>query len=257
MTAVFYLGTHETSWLHRQDVNVPLFVSAVRLRKGRNGLRRRSTHRWALDSGGFTELGRHGGWTISPERYAEETHYWSTQIGSLDWAAPQDWMCEPSMLAETGKTVAEHQSLTIENYLRLTELGGPFIPVIQGWEFEDYHRHVDQYADAGIDLASSETVGVGSVCRRGQDDEITHILKSLADRGIRCHGFGVRSRAFRRCESFLASADSMAWSFNARKNPPLDGCTHKHCNNCERWALCWRDRQVVAPTVRTDEARGR
>lgn len=240
----FYLGTHEPSWLHRKDIAVPLFVSAVRLRKGRNGLRRRSTHRWALDSGGFTELAKHGRWTISAARYAEEVNYWSTQIGSLDWAAPQDWMCEPSMVAKTGKTVAEHQELTIANYLELADFGGPFIPVLQGWEHDDYLSHAEQYAAAGIDLATFDTVGVGSVCRRGQDDEIVAILSALAGLGIRCHGFGVRSRAYRRCRPFIASADSMAWSMNARRNPPMEGCAHGTCSSCPRWALRWRERML-------------
>jgi hypothetical protein len=44
---------------------------------------------------------------------------------------------------------------------------------------------------------------------------------------------------------FLASADSMAWSFNARRVTPLDGCTHKTCANCEKFALLWRDTLVA------------
>ena len=36
----------------------------------------------------------------------------------------------------------------------------------------------------------------------------------------------------------------MAWSFGARYKPPLDGCTHKTCANCKRFALLWRDQML-------------
>jgi hypothetical protein len=45
-------------------------------------------------------------------------------------------------------------------------------------------------------------------------------------------------------ESFgdeLGSADSMAWSFDARRTWPLPGCSHKACQNCPRYAMRWRD----------------
>jgi hypothetical protein len=43
------------------------------------------------------------------------------EIGCLDWAAPQDWMCEPFILAKTGLSVREYRR-TVASYLRLTEL---------------------------------------------------------------------------------------------------------------------------------------
>ena len=37
-------------------------------------------------------------------------------------------------------------------------------------------------------------------------------------------------------------ADSLAWSYHARREPPLPGCnTHKNCANCVRFALAWRE----------------
>ncbi|HYU84194.1 MAG TPA: hypothetical protein VEK80_05265, partial [Kribbellaceae bacterium] len=47
----------------------------------------------------------------------------------------------------------------------------------------------------------------------------------------------------------LTSADSMAWSIDARRKPHLPGCTgHKNCANCLRYALRWRGR-VLASTA--------
>jgi hypothetical protein len=62
--------------------------------------------------------------------------------------------------------------------------------------------------------------------------------------GIRCHGFGVKKAGLRSYGTHLASADSLAWSYNARYSPPMPGCAHKSCANCLRWALRWRDEVV-------------
>jgi hypothetical protein len=233
---VFYLGTHRENWLGMVDV--PLFVSHRRL-NGRKTLPG-ATCSWALDSGGFTELNLHGRWVTTEDEYVEAVHRYQDEIGNLEWAAPMDWMCEPFVIEQTGLTVEAHQRLTVENYLRLKDQG-PFIPVLQGWELHDYLRCVDLYSQYGVDLTEVPLVGVGSVCRRQSTAEIGWIFRTLSGMGIACHGFGVKKAGLRAYGEYLASADSLAWSYNARKNPPLPGCTHQNCSNCLRWALRWRD----------------
>lgn len=63
---------------------------------------------WALDSGGFTELDTppHR-WTTTPAEYIEAVQRYATEIGRLEWAAPQDWMCEPWIVQKTGLSVRE------------------------------------------------------------------------------------------------------------------------------------------------------
>ena len=68
---------------------------------------------WALDSGAFTELNRHGAWTVTARQYASELQQWRAW-GHLDFAGQQDWMCEPFVVARTGLTVATHQARTRE-----------------------------------------------------------------------------------------------------------------------------------------------
>lgn len=85
----FYLGTHQPSWLAR-DLGVPFLVSHRRL-AGRRTLPRASSS-WALDSGGFTELSLHGRWRTDAATYINAVRRYATEIGHLDWAAPQDWM---------------------------------------------------------------------------------------------------------------------------------------------------------------------
>lgn len=238
----FYLGTHEQSWLARPDAPGPLFVSVRRLRRLKTWPK--AVHRWSLDSGGFTELSKYGAWRTTAHRYAAEVARTRSEIGSLDWAAPQDWMCEPSMLAKTGLTVADHQERTIDNFIELSTWmpDGVFIPVLQGWRVDDYLRHIDGYDRRGVDLTRYPTVGVGSVCRRGATDQIVRVLGRVrAEIGPRLHGFGVKSGAYASAARHLTSADSMAWSFRARYRDPLPGCQHARCASCIRWASEWRD----------------
>jgi hypothetical protein len=238
----FYLGTHHPAWLGR--LPVPLFVSR-RWLSARKSLPR-SAASWALDSGGFTELSLHGEWRVSETAYAAEVTRFASDIGSMDWAAPQDWMCEPVVLKRTGLTVREHQRRTIVSVLGLRSRGIPVAPVIQGWVLGDYERHVNDYARAGIDLCAETVVGVGTICRRESTSEAARIIRSLAAMNIKLHAFGAKVSGLRLYGDRLASADSMAWSFAARaRKLRLPGCAHASCANCERWAMLWRE-QVLA-----------
>jgi hypothetical protein len=211
----FYLGTHEPAWLGRS--HVPLFISAVRLRRLKRKLPRARVP-WALDSGGFSVLSKHGGYPQSAEEYVAEVRRWSEEIGLMDWAAIQDWMCEPVMLARTGLTVAEHQRRTVQSYLDLRRIAPdlPWVPVLQGFTREEYLHCASLYAAAGVDLADGRLVGIGSVCRRESTREAESIIRELAGRGIQLHGFGFKLAGLERCRDVLASADSLAWSDGAR-----------------------------------------
>jgi hypothetical protein len=237
----FYLGTHMPHWLER--TNVPLFVSHRRLSGRRTMPRARGP--WALDSGGFTELSMFGEWRTGTRTYVSAVRRYAAEIGNLAWASPQDWMCEPGILEKTGLTVADHQRRTVDNYLRLRDLAAdlPFVPVLQGWQLDDYRRHVDTYTAAGVDLHAEPTVGVGSVCRRQHTGQIEQVLAALAAEGLRLHGFGLKVGGLRAGAHHLASADSMAWSARGRRvQPPTCGSiTHKSEANCLTFALDWRD----------------
>ena len=233
----FYLGTHEPSWLSR--TTLPLFVSRRRLQRLRS--LPRAAGRWALDSGGFTELAMHGRWRLAAADYASLVDRYSAEVGGLDFAAPQDWMCEPFMVAKTGLSIREHQERTVQNYLDLTSLapGLPWIPVLQGWEVADYVRCAALYAQAGVDLAAVPLIGLGSVCRRQHTAQIAHLVSTMSP--LPLHGFGVKTDGLAAYGYLLQSADSMAWSFRARRSEPLPGCTHRSCANCFRYATGWAE----------------
>ena len=207
----------------------------------------RATIAWVLDSGGFTELRLHGGWRTTRAEYVAVVRRYRDEIGGVEWAAPMDWMCEPFMLAKTGLSIAVHQVRTVANYLELRSLAPdlPFVPVLQGWGRDDYVRCVELHQRAGVDLAAERLVGVGSVCRRQATGEIEAIVHSLASLGIRLHGFGVKAGGLVRYAGCLESADSLAWSFEARRSAPLAGCSHANCANCLRYAAAWRKRTLA------------
>ena len=175
-----------------------------------------------IDSGAFTELSTYGHYRHSVAEYAAEVRRLHEQgVVRVSAAVAQDYMCEPFMLAKTGLTQDEHQRLTIARYDALVaeQLPVPVMPVLQGFSPESYVEHIRAY---GPRLAPSMWVGVGSVCKRqGNVEAILQVLRAIkAERpDLRLHGFGVKTTALRNPEvrSLLATADSMAWSFAARK----------------------------------------
>lgn len=219
-----------------------MFVSHRRLRHRKSFPRAR--RRWALDSGGFTELSTYGRWQYGPEEYADAATDYSLNIGKMDWASIQDWMCEPQVIQMTGLDVPTHQRKTIASYEKLTRICDEvnWLPVIQGFTLPDYLRCIRYYADAGINLAGFDSVGIGSICRRQGTQEAVDIIRAVADEGINIHGFGLKTKGLERLSDNLVSADSMAWSYGARMlSIKLPGCTaHKCCNNCPIYALKWR-----------------
>ena len=256
----FYLGTHEPSWLSREEVTAPLFISYNRLRRRKSAYPPALTS-YCIDSTGFTQLSQYGRWTITPEDYVGDVVRISGQAGPPIWAAPQDHMCEPFILAKTGGTVRGHQQATVRNFSVLRRLWTescdrvcPFIPVLQGWHPADYRTCLAMYADAGIDLDAFPAVGIGSVCRRQDSDAIHEVVEGVLEEApdLKLHGFGVKVGGITRYGHLLASSDSLAWSFGARWNKTrLPGCSHATCANCPRYAMAWY-RKVTAVASRVN-----
>lgn len=267
MTARFLLGTHQPHWL--AEAGVPLFISDTRLR----GYKRlpRAVAPWALDSGGFSQLQYYGDWTVPPAEYVARVRRYRDEVGLLEWAAPQDWMCEPIVIAGgrvgrmvfvgTGLSVGEHQRRTVDNAVELSMLAPelPWRRVVQGYTRDDYLRCVDLYERSGIDLTGEPLVGLGSVCRRQATGEAHEIIRALRARGIgRLHGFGVKTLGLLRYGHLLASADSMAWSEDARRRQRVVCDTvhprgAKNCANCLPFARSWRARLLTRLAATTPQ----
>jgi hypothetical protein len=247
----FYLGTHEPSWLWNPAIRgVPLFVAHPRLTRLRS--LRRASSPWALDSGGYSELRKYGEWRTTAREYVEAVARYDREIGHLEWAAPQDWMCEPWMIhggrgaPGTHLTGGEHQRRTVANFLECRALwpefsdgSCPIMPAVQGGDGYPHTACVELYTANGVDLAAYPVVGVGTLCRVQATAEVVDIIGSLT--GLPLHGFGVKKTGLAAVCDQLVSADSLAWSFDARYTPVrLAGHAHTKCQNCLEWALKWR-----------------
>lgn len=241
----FYLGTHIPGWVNKYDV--PFFISMRCVLKRKSELK----GDWVLDSGGFTEISKHGKYLVTEEEYLECIHNTSPRI-----AYCQDWMCEPFILDKTQKTVLEHQELTCRSFISLRSKCGIIKPVLQGFDPQDYAEHLKMYRKLGV--SDSELFGVGSVCKRnGSPVEIYKVLSCIKREApnVRLHGFGLKITAlsYAKITSLLSSTDSMAWSFGGRyQHLGCEGCKVKNCANCYKFASLWRDKLLNKMGVKKD-----
>jgi len=250
----FYLGTHMVNWAPMVDI--PLFVSRVRYldRVSIPEMRAEGVE----DGGGYSQLMLHNRWSVSDDVYAEQMRRSSRGLKRVRWMPPRDWMCEPWMVRKTGLTIEEHQRRTVESYCYLIREHSdlPWIPVIQGYYLDDYLRCWEMYDHAGVDLAKCAIVGVGTLCRRQDTKEAEIIINRLFEDGLTMHGFGFKKDGLRRCGAMLKSADSMAWSFGARRQKiRLPGHKHQTCANCLEYATQWYHETLEAISAYVPRAR--
>lgn len=213
---LFFVGLHQPGDARHFD---RAFISINRIRGRRKPIPCRDV---GVDSGAFREIELFGGYRHGVDEYASELRrLHASGVVNITFAVAQDYMCEAFMLAKTGLTVADHQRLTIERYDALVAEALPFpiLPVLQGYQPEDYARHVRAYGDR---LTSGMWVGVGSVCKRnGSPEQVVAVLMAIkaARPDLRLHGFGVKQTSLLHpgVRELLYSADSMAWSFAARR----------------------------------------
>lgn len=223
MTVRFYPGLHQPADALHFD-RACISINRVRGRK-----KPVNCDEVIVDSAAFRELELYGAYRHSVDEFADELYrLHTTGVVKIAIAVAQDYMCEPFMLAKTGLTILDHQRLTIERYDALKaaldeRFGGecpfPVMPVLQGYAPSDYARHIKMYSDR---LKLGMWVGVGSVCKRnGEPERIVEVLAAIhaVRPDLLLHGFGVKMTALLHSaiRDLLYSADSMAWSYAARR----------------------------------------
>lgn len=214
---IFFTGMHHPSDAARVPAAF-ISVNAIYRRKSAFPAKRA-----VLDCAGFKTIELHGGYPLPVEDYAAQIRKVKGWLGNrLIAAVSQDYMCEAFMLEKTGLTVADHQRLTIERYDALMQCdvaGCRIMPVLQGYSPAEYVSHILQY---GARLVRRMWVGVGSICKRnstpGAIEEVLLAIKAVRP-DLRLHAFGVKITALRSqlVRDLIFSADSMAWSFAARR----------------------------------------
>jgi hypothetical protein len=185
---------------------------------------------WALDSGGFVAMARYGRYRWPMEEYV--AFAWQHQP---TWYSQMDFCCEPE-IAGNSAAVQERVWNTVDSLIAMRQcvrrmnsaLGGAVpaadpVPVLQGWKPQDYVQCVNLMSAGALDEWPA-LVGVGSVCRRQMSgpDGLMAVLDAIdaaLPKHVRLHLFGVKGQALRELGGWdrIASVDSMAWSYNARR----------------------------------------
>lgn len=168
-----------------------------------------------LDSGGYSLM-------IEQGEHPPTDDYLDTVVEyDADRFAIQDYPCEPDILRKYGRSVRDHQrrttTATAECLVRAEERGIDAEPVavIQGWERDDYIRHIRELREEDL---LTEHIGIGSVCRRNQSREIQNIISAVSSElgsDHKLHAFGVKNQILthKPTRDALHSADTTAWYF--------------------------------------------
>jgi hypothetical protein len=122
---VFYPGIHHPHIAHHFP-RVMVSVNTLRRRRGPFDV-----NDWLMDSGAFTQILKHGGYTESPDAYIAEIIRWSTN-GNLLAAVSQDMMVEPAMLE---RTVCGVKTSSGTNSVDPTDLRAAASPIRPGVPF--------------------------------------------------------------------------------------------------------------------------
>lgn len=249
----YYVGSDRVNLLKKIDR--PSMVSAYAVRDRKSDISINANQNWMMDSGAFTQVTNFGDFVICPEKYIRIAMRFE-HSGRLDCIATQDYMCEPDVinkLREKGReaSVRIHQRKTIDRFIRLKKearkqgLGVPVMPVLQGWEVEDYVEHFKMYQDL-INLPThyylpgpygeyfpvkrnwNQWLGIGSTCKRNKNPEIvSNIIDALEEYwdeqcikkdGFRIHLFGFKKTGLRLASirDRIYSADSFAYDYANR-----------------------------------------
>lgn len=255
----YFTGTDRFSEAHQLD-GAMLSAYALRGRKSPP-----SVGRWMLDSGAFTQVTNYGDFIQSPEEYVRLAVRFQ-DAGMLACIVSQDYMCEPSVIAELqaqGRqaSVRVHQRKSVDRYVQIVDEGikqglmVPVMPVLQGWEVEDYVDHFYMYrsllhdeqlkrtfytstgipnnnmwrhafhhriADGSPIVVNRPWIGIGSTCKRNTNPEfVSQILDAvipLLPSNTKIHLFGFKKTGLAQAniKDRIYSADSFAYDFADR-----------------------------------------
>ena len=160
-----------------------------------------------LDSGAYSVVLKYGRYLWEPKDYLDSIEKWQPDVA---WT--MDYPCEPSARKMGGYDVLAAQEMTNENTRKMIDYG--VSSVVQGWEIRDYLINLDKIKDDGL---MTERLGIGSVCRRGQTDQIVNIIRAIhrnVPRWVKLHGFGIKTSILKtEARYLLYSADSTAWAY--------------------------------------------
>lgn len=203
-------------------------------------------HKLFVDSGGYHHMVAGSGVYQTPdEAYLEYLLKHRPHLYAL-----RDYPCEPDLLEQLGRTVADQQARTLDHHIELFDrvdghtLADAAVTVVQGWTKEQYLAHLDDMAAHGLPM---DRVAIGSVCRRGFDEDIAEIVLAVRDAlpaGAHLHAFGVKGSVlrFREVVDALDSVDSAAYDWTESRVPSTRDGESFTWRDAARAYLNWRHR---------------
>ncbi len=261
------------------ELGAPTLISAGSLRRTSESKSGSKEWRWtpiglaawktaaALDSAGFVAM-MQGGYRWDVSSYVE---FVVTNSGDgsrpfpWSWWSAMDYCVEPE-IASNREEVVRRVDLTVESYREtleeldywrgegVTDVPDP-LPILQGRRPEDYLACAAALNEVLVERGRSglpALVGLGSVCRRdlhGEDGllAILEVLFAELPTGVRLHLFGVKGAVLphlvERFPGLVASIDSMAWDFRARKEARAVRAKNTVEHRSE-WLRRWYETQV-------------
>ena len=173
-----------------------------------------------MDSGAFAVIQKYGKYPFTPEEYASGIQKWHPDIA---WT--MDYPCEPFVQKRGDYNPRKSQEMTIDNQIRLLDLNTNTQMVVQGWTVQDYLENLDRIKEQGL---LTEHLGIGSVCRRGQNREIARIVRAIHNNvpsWAKLHGFGIKVSVLKDTDArfYLHNVDSQSWGYEMRYGDWLRG----------------------------------
>lgn len=170
-----------------------------------------------MDSGGFQLIGQYGEYPFENEEYL---HY-AEEINP-DFLAPLDYPCDGVDNPIKGVNISNDERIkrTVENDVFLLdnyEGEGRVVPVIQGYDVEEYKNCVNRLKERG---AITEYMGVGSICRRKKSNEVYEILKTCKEMtNSKLHVFGLSLNLVKmpKIRHLINSFDTMSWMYSSTR----------------------------------------
>lgn len=203
----------------------------------------------ALDSAGFVAAAKYRGYLWSVEQYLNlaQSYDWS-------WYSTMDFCVEPEIagsqvevmfrVAETCRMFGELRKAADDR-----GMASP-IPVLQGWTPAQYLWCVDRYPL----WEWPELIGVGSMCRRNIHGDVGVLavldaLDQVLPSHTKFHLFGVKGKSLELLGQHprIASVDSMAWDFAARRDHPVGRDMELRGRYMFNWVA--RNREAAAGAV--------
>ncbi|WP_440989161.1 deazapurine DNA modification protein DpdA family protein [Haloarchaeobius baliensis] len=238
-------GQQRSALMRMQPDRIMISHATACNRPWDNKYHSRSEYTLFVDSGGFSHMMQGTGeYETSDDAYLsylnkEAPAYW----------ALRDYPCEPGLLEKHDRTVSDHIDYTVDHHVRLLDaaseqsIPGQPIAVLQGWTVDEYLKCFEALRDRG---ALTNYLGIGSVCRRHQPEEVARIIVRLHEAlpgWVDLHAFGVKNEVLQYSEVLdaLRSADSgaYAYAFSRHQRQPGESFTFR---DAARGWLTWRRR---------------